>query len=88
MPPTVTLGLIAWMKEARELLLGDSVSMASDKQAELLLPPGQYLRLKSDRATKVALDDYKGSAGLREVGEQVGRVNRQLVRGLLLDTST
>jgi patatin-like phospholipase/acyl hydrolase len=77
------MGLIAWLKEARDLLLGDSVSMASDRQAELLLPRGQYLRLNSERATRVALDDFKRCAGLREVGEQVGRVNRQQVGELL-----
>lgn len=78
------MGLVAWLKEARDLLLSDSVSMASDKQAELLLPPNNYLRLDSERATKVALDDYQGCRGLREVGEQVGRANRQGVRKLML----
>ena len=77
------MGIIAWVKEARELLLSGSVSMASDKQAELLLPPGNYLRLDSERATKVALDDYEQCRGLREVGEQVARVNRQRVADFL-----
>lgn len=77
------MGLVAWMKEARELLLGGSVSMASDKQAELLLPDGGYLRLNSERATQVPLDDYKRCAGLREVGEQIARLLRQPVQNLL-----
>jgi patatin-like phospholipase/acyl hydrolase len=77
------MGLLAWLKEARELLLGGSVSMASDKQAELLLGTDHYLRLNSERATALDLDDYEGSAGLREVGEQVARVNRERVRELL-----
>ena len=81
------MGLIAWLMEARDLLLGDSVSMASDRQAELLLPPGNYLRLNSERATKVALDDYESCAGLREVGEQVARLNRERVRDMLLAAS-
>ena len=57
--------------------------MASDKQAELLLPPGAYLRLNSERAMHVPLDDHKKCAGLREVGEQVARLHRQPVRDLL-----
>jgi patatin-like phospholipase/acyl hydrolase len=77
------MGLLAWLKEARELLLGGGVSMASDNQAELLLPPGAYLRLNSERATHVALDDYENCAGLREVGEQVARLHRHQVRALL-----
>jgi patatin-like phospholipase/acyl hydrolase len=82
------MGLVAWLKEARDLLLGDCVSMASDKQAELLLPPESYLRLNSERATKVALDDYEGCKGLREVGEQVARVNRQRVKKLMQGGTT
>lgn len=82
------MGLIAWLREARDLLLGDSVSMASDKQAELLLPAENYLRLNSERAIKVALDDYEGCRGLREIGEQVARVNRQGVKELLLAGTT
>jgi patatin-like phospholipase/acyl hydrolase len=81
------MGLLPWLREARELLLGGSVSMASDKQAELLLAPGNYLRIDSERATKVSLDDYKGCRGLREVGEQVARVNRQRVSDLLDTTA-
>jgi patatin-like phospholipase/acyl hydrolase len=77
------MGLVAWVREARELLLGGSVSMASDKQAELLLPPGNYLRLDSERATRVGLDDYKNCGALREIGEQVARVNRRRVSDLL-----
>lgn len=82
------MGLIAWLKEARELLLGGGVSMASDKQAELLLPPGAYLRLNSERATHVPLDDYEKCAGLREVGAQVARLHRQQVRTLLSIVTT
>lgn len=78
------MGLVAWVKEARHLLLGGSVSMASDKQAELLLKPGHYLRLDSERATDVPLDDHKRCAGLREMGKQVGRLNRERVRELLV----
>ena len=70
------MGLVGWLKEARELLLGGSVSMASDKQAELLLPPGNYLRLNSERGTQVDFDDYERCRGLREVGEQVARTHR------------
>jgi patatin-like phospholipase/acyl hydrolase len=77
------MGLLAWVKEARELLLGGSVSMASARQAELLLPPGAYLRLDSERATDVPLDDYEKCAGLREVGEQAARLHRHQVRTLL-----
>jgi uncharacterized protein len=82
------MGLLAWLKEARELLLGGSVSMASDKQAELLLLPGSYLRLNSERATHVPLDDYEKCAGLREVGEQVARLHRHQVRALLSTDTT
>lgn len=82
------MGLLAWLKEARELLLGGGVSMASDKQAELLLPLGAYLRLNSERASHVPLDDYEKCAGLREVGEQVARLHRRQVRALLSTDTT
>ena len=78
------MGLVAWVKQARALLLTDSASMGSDRQAELLLPPGNYLRLNHERATEVPLDDVERCAGLRELGEQVGRLNRQRVRGPLV----
>jgi hypothetical protein len=63
------MGLVGWLKEARELLLGGSVSMASDKQAELLLPPGNYLRLNSERGTQVDFDDYERCRGQSSPGK-------------------
>jgi patatin-like phospholipase/acyl hydrolase len=77
------MGLLAWVRQARELLLTDSASMGSDKQAELLLPSGSYLRLNDERTTKVELDDVERCRGLRAVGEQTGRLNRKRVRELL-----
>ena len=45
------------------------------------------IRLNSERAAKVALDDHEGCRGLREMGEQVARVNRQKVKELLADAA-
>jgi patatin-like phospholipase/acyl hydrolase len=77
------MGLLAWTMQARALLLGDSVSMASHRQAELLLGPDHYLRLDSERATSIDLDDYSQVAALTELGEQVGREHRAETATLL-----
>lgn len=77
------MGLLSWLRKARELLLSDSTSMAADRQAKLLLADGNYLRLNDQSAGHVALDDWRGCAALREVGAQTARTNRQAVRDVL-----
>jgi uncharacterized protein len=77
------MGLVAWFREARELLLGGSTSMASTNQARLLLPDGAFLRIDYDRATDARLDDWRGCSALEELGEQAARQRRSEVQGLL-----
>jgi uncharacterized protein len=78
------MGLVAWLKEARELLLGGGVSMASDTQAELLLPPGALPAVgQRTSQARTPRRPQEVCAGLREVGEQVARLRRQPVRDLL-----
>lgn len=77
------MGVIQWIRKARDLLLGDSVSMAADQQARLILPDGSYHRVNTETANKFDLDDYKGCQSLRELGEQAVRSERETVRQLL-----
>jgi patatin-like phospholipase/acyl hydrolase len=77
------MGLIAWVREARNMILSDSTSMASDHQARLLLGEGAYLRLDHARSTEAALDDVSACRPLRELGEQVARNSRDQVAALL-----
>jgi patatin-like phospholipase/acyl hydrolase len=77
------MGWIAWVQEARELLLGGGVSMASDREARLLLGPNAYLRLDSERAADAALDDTAACRGLQEIAEDVARTHRHDVASLL-----
>ena len=49
--------------------------MANDNQARLLLPEGAYLRLDSESARKISLDDIEQCGPLQEWGHDVGRKN-------------
>jgi patatin-like phospholipase/acyl hydrolase len=77
------MGLWAWFKEARELLLGGGTSMASTNQARLLLADGAFLRIDYSRANQARLDDWRGCSALEELGEQAARQHRNEVGALL-----
>ncbi|MGA6163914.1 CBASS cGAMP-activated phospholipase [Amycolatopsis magusensis] len=76
-------GLLAWLTRSIELLQGASAGSVNN-QAKLLLGEDSFLRIDSDRAQKVALDDYRQCAPLQEWGHDLGR--RSISRiGRLLD---
>jgi hypothetical protein len=75
------MGLKDWAGKALDLLRG-SVSMAAHHQARLLLGDDHYLRLDSDNARKVKLDDAEQCRPLQEWGHDVGRNNIELITRL------
>jgi uncharacterized protein len=66
------MGLRQWAFRALHLLQ-ESSSMAAGNQARMLLPDGAYLRLDSERALDVRLDDAAQCGPLQEWGHDVGR---------------
>lgn len=68
----VRMGLGHWMFRALHLLQ-DSSAMATDNHVRLILGESAYLRLDSERARKVALDDAVQASPLQEWGHDVGR---------------
>lgn len=76
------LGIYGWMKESLSLLQG-SVSMASHRQAALLLGQEHYVRLDIEANNRVRLDDVQGCLPLVERGEQAAREGAERVRRLL-----
>lgn len=76
------LGLFGWGRRGVDLLQG-SVGMAVDNQARLLLHDDHYLRIDSESARKVRLDDARRCAALQEWGRQAARENRRAVAALL-----
>jgi predicted acylesterase/phospholipase RssA len=66
------MGWIAWAWKVTDLLQG-TVSIASDRQARLLLAEGHYLRADNATAERIALDDVKRCRPLQELGEQEAR---------------
>jgi patatin-like phospholipase/acyl hydrolase len=76
------MGLLQWMPKGLDLLQGSS-SMAADNQARLLLGDNRYLRLDSDSARKVNVDDVRQCLPLQEWGHDVGRKNVALIGRLL-----
>ena len=66
------MGLRHWMFKALDLVQGSS-SMAAINQARLLLGDNAYLRLDSESARKVKLDDARQCRPLQEWGHDVGR---------------
>jgi patatin-like phospholipase/acyl hydrolase len=70
----VKMGLSQWMLKALHLLQ-DSSSMAANNQARLLLGTDSYLRLDSESARNVKLDDAEQCRPLQEWGHNVGRKN-------------
>ena len=82
------MGLRQWAWKTLDLLQGSS-SMAANRQAGLLLGPDKYLRLDSELARKVKLDDAKQCRPLEEWGHDVGRNHINAIQRLLnLGTST
>ncbi len=57
--------------------------MASHRQAALLLPDGQYLRIDNELAEKIPLDDVQACRPLQERGEQKARETTHRVRQVL-----
>jgi patatin-like phospholipase/acyl hydrolase len=70
----VGMGLKDWLWKGLDLLQGSS-SMANDNQARLLLGDAAYLRLDSESARKIKLDDATQCKPLQEWGHDVGRRN-------------
>jgi uncharacterized protein len=68
--------------EGLDLLQGSS-SMANDNQARLLLGDDPYLRLDSERARKIKLDDATQCKPLQEWGHDIGRRNVAKIGRLL-----
>ena len=66
------MGLVRWGLKAVHLLQ-ESSSLAGDYQARLLLGDHNYLRVNSEQAENVKLDDAKQCAPLQEWGHDVGR---------------
>jgi patatin-like phospholipase/acyl hydrolase len=66
------MGLASWSTKALDLLQ-NSASLAANNQVRLLLGDGGYLRLDSETAQKVKLDDASQCAPLAEWGHDVGR---------------
>jgi patatin-like phospholipase/acyl hydrolase len=68
------MGLVGWALKAVHLLQ-ESSSLAGNYQARLLLGDQNYLRLNSEQAEKIKLDDAKQCAPLQEWGHDVGRLS-------------
>jgi uncharacterized protein len=68
----VKMGFKDWMWKGLDLLQASS-SMATHNQARLLLHEGDYLRLDSESARKIDLDDATQCKPLQEWGHDVGR---------------
>ena len=79
------MGLRQWMLKGLRLLQ-ESSSAATDNQVRLLLSEGAYLRLDSETARKVELDDAEQCRPLQEWGHDVGRRSVTAI-GRLLELS-
>ena len=77
------MGLRHWMSEGLGLIQ-DSSSMAATNVARFMLGDDRYLRLDSESARRVPLDDAVQSRPLQEWGHDVGRKNVDAI-GRLLD---
>jgi uncharacterized protein len=77
------MGLIGWLSQGRELLLGGGVVHASDRQARLLLGESRYVRIDDRRSDAIRMDDWRRALPLRELGEQQARLTSGRVAELL-----
>jgi uncharacterized protein len=75
------MGLLRWGLKAVHLLQ-ESSSLAGDYQAKLLLGESHYLRVNSQQAEAIKLDDAKQCAPLQEWGHSVGRLSIQKIAAL------
>jgi uncharacterized protein len=66
------MGLLRWALKAVHMLQ-ESSSLAGDYQAKLLPGEGNYLRVNSEQAEAIKLDDAKQCAPLQEWGHSIGR---------------
>ena len=76
------MGLRQWMSKGLHLLQ-ESASSATDNQVRLLLSDDAYVRLDSETARKVKLDDARQCGPLQEWGHDVGRRNIATIGRLL-----
>jgi patatin-like phospholipase/acyl hydrolase len=77
----LSMGSLHWASKALSLLQ-DSTSSAVDHQVQLLLGES-YLRLDSERARRISLDNVADCRPLQEWGHGVGRMNTRKVCQLL-----
>jgi uncharacterized protein len=77
------MGLAQWSTRALRLLQ-ESSSMAAGNQARLLLGDQSYLRIDSESARRIGLDDSARCGPLQEWGHDAGRKNVAAI-GRLLD---
>lgn len=75
------MGGVRWAFKAVHMLQ-ESSSLAGDYQAKLLLGESNYLRVNSEQAEAIKLDDAKQCAPLQEWGHSVGRLNVQKIGAL------
>ncbi|MCA2247653.1 MULTISPECIES: CBASS cGAMP-activated phospholipase [Mycobacterium avium complex (MAC)] len=75
------MGFVGWARKAVHLLQ-ESSSLAGDYQAKLLLGESNYLRINSEQAEEIKLDDAKQCAPLQEWGHSVGRSSIQKIADL------
>lgn len=68
----LAMGLRKWLGKGLDLVQGGA-SMATGNQARLLLGDSSYLRLDSERALRVRLDDIGQCRQLQEWGHDLGR---------------
>ena len=75
------MGCVGWGFKAVHMFQ-ESSSLAGDYQAKLLLGESNYLRVNSEQAEAIKLDDAKQCAPLEEWGHSVGRLNVQKIGAL------
>jgi predicted acylesterase/phospholipase RssA len=76
------MGAIGWAFKALDLLQG-TVSMASDRQASLLLPSGHYHRADSAVAEKIKLDSVNDCQPLQALGKNTATNETTTVKRVL-----
>jgi patatin-like phospholipase/acyl hydrolase len=76
------MGLRQWMSKGLNLIQ-DSSAMATTNLARFLLGEGRYLRIDSESARRVAMDDAEQCRPLQEWGHDVGRKSIVAVGRLL-----
>jgi len=75
-------GQLAWARPLFELLL-TAQSVSTHEQAQLLLGPGQYLRVDQELPHPIELDDVREISQLEHLGREAGMRHLQEVKRLL-----